>query len=96
MRASTVADSIQTMQCGVAISLDDILNGNISSDQSTFFLGTNTMVSRLADLQGNITSIITDLSGNLTTDVDNIKNNYTNAKTNIDMLPNGTTANTSY
>lgn len=91
-----MTDSIQTMQCGVAISLDDILNGNISSSKETFFLGTNTMVSRLTDLQGNIINIINNLTGNLSSDVSNMKNNYSNAKTHLDMLPNGSNANTTF
>jgi hypothetical protein len=71
------------MQCGVSISLDDILNGNITSDQNSFFLGTNTMVTRLGELQGNITTIIDNLHNNLSSDVANIKNNYSNANTHL-------------
>lgn len=41
-RSSTLGDSFQTMQCGVALTMDDILNGNINSDKTSFFAGVKT------------------------------------------------------
>jgi hypothetical protein len=35
------------MQCGVAVVLDDLLNGNMTSDKTSFFSGTNTLVNLL-------------------------------------------------
>jgi hypothetical protein len=84
------------MQCGISLAMDDIINGNMTADQSSFFIGTATIVNRLADLSGNATTIINDLTGNLSTDVGHIKNNYSQAQTDLDMLPNGTTANTTF
>lgn len=58
-RASKLADSIETMQCGVAVVLDDLLNGNMTSDKTSFFSGTNTLVALLGTLTGSINDIQT-------------------------------------
>jgi len=53
------------MQCGVSLTFDDLLNGNITSDNTSFFMGVSTLATYLTDFQGNITTIINDFTNNL-------------------------------
>lgn len=46
-QASKLSDSITTMQCGIGLMLDDLLNGNLTADSTSFFSGTNTLVTLL-------------------------------------------------
>ena len=95
-RASTLSDSIKTMQCGVSLALDDLLNGNVTSDKSSFFMGASTLNTYLLNFKGNITDIINNFTTNLGTDISQINGNLTTAKTNLGILPTGGTANASY
>lgn len=54
------------MGCSTAIFVDDLLNGNVTSNGSDFFTGLNTLSSKLTDLNGNLTNIngnFSDLTG---------------------------------
>jgi hypothetical protein len=84
------------MQCGVSLAFDDLLNGNITTDNTSFFMGVSTLATYLTNFQGNITTIINDFTTNLQTTVGVVNGNLSSAETNLGMLPNGTTANTSY
>ena len=61
-QASKLSDSIRTMQCGIEITLDDLLNGNITNDQTSFFSGTNTLITQLSGM----TSTLNNIDSNLT------------------------------
>lgn len=50
------------MGCSTAIFVDDLLNGNVTSNGSDFFTGLNTLSSKLNDLNGNLTNINTNFS----------------------------------
>lgn len=95
-RASTLSDSIKTMQCGVSLTFDDLINGNITSDNSTFFMGAKTLQNYLLDFKGNISNIINNFTTNLQTDVSNLNGNLTQGKTDIIALPTNTNTNNSY
>jgi hypothetical protein len=86
-RASTLSDSIKTMQCGVSLALDDLLNGNVTSDKSSFFMGASTLNTYLLNFKGNITDIINNFTTNLGTDISQINGNLSTAKTNLGILP---------
>jgi hypothetical protein len=95
-KASTLTDSIATMQCGISLSLDDLLNGNVTSDNSSFFIGASTLVTYLGNFKTNITNIINNFSNNLQTGVNNVQSNCSSAITNLEILSNGVTHNATY
>lgn len=84
-QASKLSDSIQTMECGVGLVMDDLLNGNITTDQTSFFSGTNTLVTLLRSLNNTID----DISNNFTavkTSVDNVQSTANTIRGNIETL----------
>ena len=74
------------MGCSLAIFTDDLLNGNVTTDGTSFFTGLNVFSTSLTSLSGNLTNIqgnLTDLSnlasGTTYTDVNNlltVQSNY--------------------
>ena len=46
-----------SVSCSTSIILDDIINGNVTLDASSFFLGLNQLNTQLGNLNGNLTSI---------------------------------------
>lgn len=67
------------MGCSLAIFTDDLLNGNVTTDGTSFFTGLNIFSTSLTSLSGNLTNIqgnLTDLSnlasGTTYTDVNNL------------------------
>ena len=82
--------SIDAVSCSSSIILDDIINGNVTTDGQSFFLGLTQLDSQLANLDGNLTTInssMTNLkssSANITT----VHTAGTNALTNIAKIPN--------
>jgi predicted PurR-regulated permease PerM len=78
-KASTLSNSIKTMQCGVAITFDDLLNGNVTTDNTSFFMGVSTLATYLTSFSANITTIINDFTNNLGTTIGQINGNLTNA-----------------
>lgn len=61
-QAGRLSSSFETIQCGVAIGLDDIMNGNTSYDKTTFFFGINTLIGIFNRLQGSLTDIQTNIT----------------------------------
>lgn len=94
-RASIMGDSIKTMQCGIALTLDDILNGNITQDGSTFFIGLTPLSTKLVDLRNNVTDIIGNLTGTVQSGSANVAAACVSSKTGLETVAD-TTANTSY
>lgn len=73
------------------------MNGNITSDNATFFMGTSTLYTYLLNFKGNITDIINNFTaGALQTPLGNVNTNLTSILTGLETLANGTTANNSY
>jgi hypothetical protein len=77
------------MACSVAIFTDDLLNGNVTLDGSSFFVGLNqfntqmtTLGNNLANLQGNFSSLTNaSMTASITT--------LTNTLTDIQNIPTG-------
>lgn len=85
MQASKLSDSITTMQCGVGLMLDDLLNGNITTDETSFFSGTNTLVALLSQLNTTVDDINSNFT-NVKTSVTNVKTNANTVRSNIETL----------
>ena len=95
-RASNLADSIATMQCGISVMIDDILNGNTSNDQTTFFLGANGLNNRLVSLNGSATNINNEFTTKLSPGINSIATDYASAKDKLEKLGDGTNVNSSF
>lgn len=86
LTVNNVGKAFQNMGCSLAIFTDDLLNGNVTADGTSFFTGLNVFSTSLTSLSGNLTNIqgnLTDLSnlasGTTYTDVNNlltVQNNY--------------------
>ncbi len=78
------------MTCASSIVLDDLLNGNVTTDGSSFFTGLNQLYVQLGYLDGNLTSINTTMANLATssTNITNVQNDATTALTNIAKIPN--------
>lgn len=59
-QAGKLSSSFETMQCGIVLGMDDVINGNITVDQTAFFFGINTLSNILTKIRGRIS----DISGN--------------------------------
>ena len=85
-----ITTTYNSVSCASSIILDDILNGNVTLDGSSFFVGLNQFYTQLGYLNANLSSInntmanLTPNSSNMTT----ITNAATTALTNIAMIPN--------
>lgn len=56
-QASIISSSINSMSCATSIVMDDILNGNVTTNGSSFFVGLNQLNLQLGYLNGNLTAI---------------------------------------
>jgi hypothetical protein len=83
----------QTMtstSCATSIILDDILNGNVTTDATSFFMGLYQLNTQLGNLNSNLTTINNSMSNlksnsaNMTT----VTTAASNALTNIAKIPN--------
>jgi prefoldin subunit 5 len=95
MGASSLSDSITTMQCGLSLSLDDLLNGNVTSDNSSFFIGTNTLVTALENFNNSINHIISNFSA-LQANITLVQANCSSAQTALEVLSDGSSTNVSF
>lgn len=50
-QSGKLVESVKTMECGLAVALDNIANGNITSDNTSFFFGTNTLMTIFASFK---------------------------------------------
>ena len=65
-QAGKLADSVKTMECGLAIALDDIANGNVTKNQDKFFFGINSLMNIFSDFKtqlGNIRANVSSVGG---------------------------------
>jgi hypothetical protein len=62
VNASNVGTSLNNMGCSLAIFTDDLLNGNVTTDGTSFFTGLNVFSSKISDLSSNLGTITTSLS----------------------------------
>lgn len=82
------------MTCASSIVLDDLMNGNVTTDGSSFFSGLNQINIQLGYLNGNLTAInntmvnLAPSSSNMT----NVQNDATSALTAIAKIPNNQNA----
>lgn len=85
-----ITSTYNSVSCASSIILYDILNGNVTLDGSSFFVGLNQFYTQLGNLNTNLTSINNTManlqpsSSNMTS----ITNSATTALTNIAMIPN--------
>ena len=77
-QAGKLSDSVGTMQCGIGVMLDDLLNGNLTLDETAFFSGTNTLVTLLNQLS----TTVNDINSNFTS----VKSSVTAVKTNANTI----------
>jgi|JI9StandDraft_1071089.scaffolds.fasta_scaffold350257_2 hypothetical protein len=57
-----IPKAVSSSSCASSIILDDIINGNVTIDGSSFFLGLQQLDTQLANLQGNLTTINNSMS----------------------------------
>jgi hypothetical protein len=75
--------------------VDDLLNGNVTTDGSTFFTGLNTLSAQINNLDSSLSNINTamaDLRGTnpATSDTLTALNNVNAAQTEVQQIPNPT------
>ena len=93
-QSQLISNSIGNINCATSIMLDDIINGNVTEDASSFFSGLKQIDTQLGYLEGNLSSINTTLS-NIVPGSTNISNSQTaadNALTAIAKIPNNVDA----
>eukprot|EP00178_Gracilaria_changii_P006847 TRINITY_DN22220_c0_g1_i1.p1 TRINITY_DN22220_c0_g1~~TRINITY_DN22220_c0_g1_i1.p1 ORF type:complete len:294 (-),score=9.45 TRINITY_DN22220_c0_g1_i1:1071-1952(-) len=56
-KVSTFGPAINNLGCSAAIFVDDLLNGNVTSNGSAFFTGLNTLSAQLGNLNTNLSNI---------------------------------------
>lgn len=108
-QAGKLVSSVQTMECGLALALDDISNGNMTVDQTNFFFGISTLIDVFHNFSGQISNIgsnihsantrISDVittSGNIMTSLQTVASTTANASAAIsytDPTPSAGTVN---
>lgn len=83
------------MGCSIAIFVDDLLNGNVTTDGSTFFTGLNTLSAQISNLDSSLSNINTamaDLTDTnpATSDTLTAYNNVDAAQTEVQKIPDST------
>ena len=89
---STFGPAINHLGCSAAIFVDDLLNGNVTSNGSAFFTGLNTLTAQIDNLDGNLSNIngnLTDLAGTGTTS-ETALNDVTAVLGNVQQIPDTT------
>lgn len=88
-QSSQAATAITNVACSLSIVTDDLLNGNVTDDNSSFFVGLNSISTQLYYLKNNISQIDTAMS-NVATNNSNMTNAVTaanNAMNAIQAIP---------
>lgn len=85
-----ITSTYNSVSCASSIILDDILNGNVTLDGTSFFVGLNQFYTQLGNLNTNLTSINNTMANLLpnSSNMTSINNAATTALTNIAMIPN--------
>ena len=89
-KAGDLESSMKAVSCSLAITFDDLINGNVST-AGTYFMGIRTLETQLGDLNTNIDAIGTQLAdvGTSGATTSSAITNAGTAKTNIDNIPTG-------
>jgi len=89
-----ITTTFNSVSCASSIILDDILNGNVTTDGSSFFVGLNQFYTQLGYLNANLSSINSTMA-NLQSNSSNMTSVSTSASTaltNIAKIPNNVDA----
>lgn len=62
-KAATFKKGIDASTCAISVFMDDLVNGNVSSSGTSFWMGLSTLSTEL----GNINTNVVDIQNNLTT-----------------------------
>lgn len=90
VNASNVGPAFNSLSCSLAVFTDDLLNGAVTTNQSSFFVGLTTFSSNLTDLSTNlnfITGNMTDLKQTGSGVTDASVTNVQAVETNIKNIP---------
>ena len=85
-----ITTTYNSVSCASSMILDDILNGNVTMNGSSFFVGLNQFYTQLGYLNTNLTSInntMTNLLPN-SSNMTSVTNAANDALQNIAMIPN--------
>lgn len=88
-QAGRLASSVQTMECGLALALDDVANGNITTDQTNFFFGTSTLINIFNSFNTELTNIQTNITS-ANTQIDNVISRTNTIKTALETVASST------
>lgn len=77
------------MSCAASIVLDDLMNGNVTTDGTSFFAGLNQIKTQLGYLNGNLTAINTTMANLIptSTNITNTLSDATTALTAVAKIP---------
>jgi hypothetical protein len=84
-----ITSTYKSVSCASSIIFDDILNGNVTLDGSSFFVGLIQFYTQLGNLNTNLASInntMANLQSN-SSNMTSVSNSATTALTNIAMIP---------
>lgn len=96
MESSKISAGIESFECAYSITLDDLMNGNITSDKTSFFAGGAMLVKYLNYLSGNISRLVTNLSVSTEQGFKAALSSASTSQAQLEYLPNTTTANASF
>jgi hypothetical protein len=92
-RAGKIVGAYESVGCSIAITLDDIINGNLSTS-ATYFVGLNVLASDMLKLNGNLSNVNTQLKQlSLSNTSSTLSQTYTagtNLLNTLSQVPNGT------
>jgi hypothetical protein len=89
-QSQIISNSLDSMTCATSIVLDDLINGNVTIDGSSFFAGLTQINVQLGYLDGNLTAINNTMANLVpsSTNITNTQNDATTALTAIAKIPN--------
>jgi phage gp45-like len=58
---TNVKTAFEDIECSTAVMFDDIINGNVSFDGDSFFIGVETLGTELGKVNGNISNLETEM-----------------------------------
>ena len=88
-QSQLISSSLDSMTCASSIVLDDLMNGNVTTDGTSFFAGLNQIRTQLGHLSGNLSAInntMANLASN-STNMTNVQTDATAALTAIARIP---------
>ena len=85
-----IISTYNSVSCASSMILDDIINGNVTINGSSFFVGLNQFYTQLGYLNTNLTSINNTISNLLpnSSNISSITNSANDAMQKIAMIPN--------